>query len=81
MGNVKIVLNRAAVRNLLRSEPVRKDLEKRADRIAAAAGLGFESDSRVGQNRARAEVRAATLNAKGAEARERRLTKALDAGR
>lgn len=81
MANVRIVLNRSGVRKLLRSDEVRRDLERRAERIAAAAGPGFEADSEIGRNRARAEVRADTLEAKIVEARHRRLTRSMDAGR
>lgn len=79
--NVRVELNRAAVRDLLKSPEVLADLERRAEAIAAAAGEGMEVDSQIGSNRARASVRTATFEAMRAEATERRLTRALDAGR
>lgn len=81
MGVVRIELNRSAIRDLLQSEEVKVDLEERARRIASAAGQGFEVNSAIGRTRARAEVRSATVEARLAEARERVLTQAIDAGR
>jgi hypothetical protein len=78
---VKIVLNRKGIRELLRSPEVLRDLERRAHNVAAAAGIGYAVDSEVGPNRARASVRTDTIDAMIDEATERRLTKALDAGR
>jgi hypothetical protein len=49
--------------------------------MATAAGLGFESDSDVGQNRARAAVWTGTIEAMVAEATDRALTRSIDAGR
>lgn len=75
------MLNRAAVRELLRSPEVKANLEARAQRIAAAAGPGHETDSETGPNRARAAVFTATAEARHAEATTRNLSRALDAGR
>jgi len=77
----RVRLNRKGVRELLRSREVLSDLERRANAIAAAAGEGMEVDSEVGRNRARASVRTATREAVLAEAQQRALTRALDAGR
>jgi len=77
----KVRINRKGVRELLRSREVLSDLERRANAIAAAAGEGMEVDSEVGRNRARASVRTATREAVLAEAQQRALTRALDAGR
>lgn len=79
--DVTIRLNSAGVRELLRSEAVRADLARRAALIAAAAGEGFEASSSIGGARARARVHTATFAARKAEAHERALTRALDAGR
>lgn len=81
MGNVRIVVNHAAVRELLRSPAVLKNLEERARRIAAQAGEGMEVGTYIGPNRARATVITATVEARLAEARDRALTRAIDAGR
>jgi hypothetical protein len=69
------------MRDLLRSPEVRRDLERRARNIAAAAGPGFEADSEIGRNRARASVWTATFEAMAAEATDRALTRSIDAGR
>lgn len=77
----RVRLNRKGVRQLLRSQDVLDDLERRADAIADAAGEGMEVDSEVGRSRARASVRTATSEAVRAELQDRALTRALDAGR
>ena len=76
-----IKLNHANMAALLRSEPVRADLKRRADRIAAAAGPGMVASSAQGKTRARASVVTVTYEARKAEATTRALTRALDAGR
>jgi hypothetical protein len=81
MANVRIKLNSAGIRQLLRSSEMEADLRRRAERIAATAGEGFEASSMVGPNRARASVITTTYEAMAAEAQERRLTRAIDAGR
>lgn len=81
MARMQVKLNRKGVRDLLRSPEVRKDLERRARRIAAVAGDGMEAESDIGRNRARAAVFTASREARRAEASEMALTRALDAGR
>lgn len=81
--NVK--LNKDEVRKLLRGEGpyqgVRPDLQRRMDRIAAAAGPGHKAELEVGQNRLRAAVWTDTDEARKAEATDLTLTRAIDAGR
>lgn len=81
MAKVQVRMNAAGARSILRSDSVRAFLKARADRIASAAGPGMEASSMVGPNRARASVITATFKARRAEAKDRRLTRALDAGR
>jgi len=81
MARVRATLNRSGVRELLQSDGVREDLERRADNISAAAGSGHEVDSDVGPNRARASVRTVTIEAMRAEAESHNLLRAVDAGR
>lgn len=81
MANVRIRLNRAGIRELLRSPGVQADLAARARRIAAAAGPGHVVDVEVGPNRARAAVITDSVDAMVAEATRRSLTRAIDAGR
>lgn len=76
-----IRLDSAAMRDLLRSDEVRDDLERRARRIAAAAGPGMAASSTRGHHRALAMVWTDTPEAMRAEATDRRLTRAIDVGR
>jgi hypothetical protein len=82
-----VFLNRAGVRQLLRSGEVADDLGRRAEAIEAAANAAagepgaFEWDVEVGSNRARASVRTASLDGMLAEAKDRALTRSFDAGR
>jgi len=78
---IRIDLNSAGIQELLKSSGVLADLRARAGRIAAAAGPGMEASARLGRSRARASVVTATRKAMKAEATNRALTKALDAGR
>jgi cytochrome c556 len=78
---VKVTIERKEIRALLRSPEVKRDLERRAKRIADAAGEGFEADSETGTNRARATVWTDTFEAMRAEATDRALTRSIDAGR
>lgn len=78
---LKIKLNRRGVRQLLRGAEIQADLRRRAEAIARAAGDGMEVESSVGRNRAHALVRTGTFEAMRAEAKDRKLTRAIDAGR
>lgn len=78
---VRIVVNRKGIRELLRSTEVQRDLRRRAESIAAAAGPGHAVETEVGPNRARAAVVTDSIDAMVAEATSRTLTRALDAGR
>jgi len=78
---LKLKLNTKTVGDLLRGQEMQSDLKRRASAIASAAGDGFESETDVGPNRAHASVWTATREAVLAEANDRALTRALDAGR
>lgn len=80
-SKIRVDISSAGIQDLLKSGPVQALLKAKADRIAAAAGPGMVSSSRVGKTRARASVITDSYRAKRAEAEERALTKALDAGR
>lgn len=81
MGAFELKISHAGIRALLRSPGVLADLERRAQAIAAQAGPGMEVSSELGPNRARASVITATTEARVAEATDRALTAAIDAGR
>jgi hypothetical protein len=82
-GSVRIEINSAGIRELLKSPEVQNELGARADRIAAAAGgePDYEVEVIVGATRARASVRTTSFEAIRAEAKDRTLLSALDAGR
>ncbi len=73
-------MDERGIGELLKSDPVRADLEARAQRVAAAAGPGMVADSQVGATRARAGVITATIEARLAEATRKALTSALSRG-
>jgi hypothetical protein len=81
MADVDIKLVSVNMRELLRSDEVRNDLERRARNIAQAAGKGMEYSSTTGRNRALAMVWTETPEAMAAEAYTRKLTRSIDAGR
>lgn len=81
MATVRVLLNRKNVRALLKSPEIKAELERRAENIARVAGPGHRVVSEIGRNRARAAVITVTIPAMLAEARDRNLTRALDAGR
>lgn len=82
MAKTRVELNIAGFNELRSSPGVIADLQARADRIAAAAGEGMVA-GRVyrGRDRSRVEVHTETFEAKLAEAQDRALTVAIEAGR
>lgn len=79
--SIRVKLNRPGIVALLQSSEVTADLDDRTERIAAAAGDGFEATVTRNRDRAVGFVRTATTEARRAEAEDRSLTRALDAGR
>ncbi len=80
-GNMRIKINRAGVVALLTSPEVFADLTRRGNAIAAAAGDGVEAQTTRNRDRAVVFVRTETFEARKAEATDRSLTRAIDAGR
>lgn len=78
---LRIKLNPAGVRALLRSPEVQADLLKRGARIASAAGPDHEVETTLGRNRARVTVRTTSDAAAIAEQAHKTLTDAIDKGR
>ncbi|MFD9949687.1 hypothetical protein ACFWYW_55625 [Nonomuraea sp. NPDC059023] len=86
---VRVVLNPAGMRELLRSKPVERDLLRRGKQVAAAAeAIGVEphegdvdyyAESSVGSTRARCVVVADHPGAQGQEEKYRTLGTAIDA--
>ena len=82
MAKVTVKLNSPGIRAVLQSAEVRADIQRRADAIkAAAGGDGFEAGAEIVGNRVMGWVVTASPEAKQAEAEDRTLTRALDAGR
>jgi len=79
--SMRIKLNRDGVRALLASQELADNLSDRGERIAAAAGEGFEATTTKNRDRVVVFVTSETAEAKKAEAENRALTRALDAGR
>ena len=73
---VKIVIDNAGLRAL--TTPM---IESAAERIAEAAGKGFEPSVQQGKTRPHGVVKAATFKARRDNARHHALLKALNAGR
>ncbi len=81
MADVRIELNSPGVAALLKGPEVTADIDRRVRAVAAAAGAGMEASTLVGATRARGSVITGTRDARVAEATDRALTRALDAGR
>lgn len=83
--SIKLVLNHAGIKQLLTSEEMQRELERRAQRIASqarsgAGGMEIAVENKTG-NRARFRIVCRDPLAKRAEARSRFLGRAMDAGR
>lgn len=86
--NVKVRLDRKGVGAFMRGAEVRGMVRSSGDRVAGAAGRGFEADTwissepgRSGQPRAVSGVKAETFGARVRNARDNVLLRARDAGR
>lgn len=82
MAKIKVEVHKEAVSALLRGPEVRRDVEARAHRIAAAAGGAPDFEVVTGTtDRAHASAVTASTKGRRAEAENRALTRAIDAGR
>lgn len=70
-------LNRAGVRELLRSDAVKAMLESEAKTRAASAGAGYTVNSYVGRNRCNAEIMAETGEARRDNLKNNTLLKVI----
>jgi hypothetical protein len=77
----RVELNYQGISDLLYSEGVRKDLDRRAKAVAARAGDGMSSEVQRGRDRYRGAVWTESMHAKRGEAKDHRLLRALDAAR
>lgn len=64
MSKFKFVLNKAGVRELMKSEEMQGILKDKADGALSSLGEGYKSDAYVGRNRANAMVYADSYQAK-----------------
>lgn len=80
---IRIQLNSEGIVQLLQSDGVKNDIERRANAVANAAGgePDYIADAWVGKDRARGTVRTATHKARVDEAENRTLTRSVDAAR
>lgn len=81
MSKVKFELDRAGVRELLRSPEAAKVCEGYAVQVQSRAGEGYEVTTYTGQNRANASVHAATYEARKDNYEHNTLLKALGGGK
>lgn len=80
MAKPKVKMNLPAVNMLMRSRPIQSALNARAERIAAAAGPGFEAVARPHKYTARAYVRTADEEGRKRQAESAVLERSLGAG-
>lgn len=80
-STVKVKLVKNAAAKLMKSPGVTADIKARVERVAAAAGEGYEASVVEGKNRAHGSVITASYAAMRREARDHTLIRALDAGR
>ena len=80
-NDVKVKLKIRGINVLMTSAPVVSAVAQRAGRIAKAAGSNFEMVVNPTKRVARAFVRSKNADGAEAEARDKVLTKALNAGR
>lgn len=83
MAKVKTTLLLKGLNEVMKSQGVADELQRRGERIARAAGAGFSAETDQPQHRwiARTYVKAETFEARAREARDNVLLRALDAGR
>ena len=64
MSKLRVELNRAGVRELMRSDAMLQICSQHANATAGSLGDGYEVTTRVGKNRVNAEVAAVTAAAR-----------------
>lgn len=80
MSKVRVQLNSAGIGRLLKDPGVKREMKRRADKIAKAAGTGHAVETDDSGDRSRASVVTRSREAKRAEARNRTLSRAIRAG-
>ncbi len=77
MGNVKVVLNREGVRELLKSPEMMSICSDYANKALGRLGSGYEVTTHVGVNRVNAEVAAVSYQAKRENLETNSILKAI----
>lgn len=77
MAKVRIELNRAGVRELLKSDEMQAICKEQAGKIQRRAGTGYVSDTFVGKNRCNASVWPESPEAKRDNLKHNALLKAV----
>ena len=80
MSKLRIELNGAGVRELLRSSEMKAICGEQASEIAQRCGDGYSYDTYTGQNRVNAEVRAETWEARRDNSENNTILKAMRGG-
>ena len=81
MSKVKFELDRAGVRDLLRSQEALGVCRDYANRVLSRSGEGYELTTYVGANRVNASVHADTIEARRDNFNNNTLLKALGGGK
>lgn len=77
MADVKITLNKAGVRELLRSEEMKAVCKDHAIAALSRLGPGYEVSTMTGKNRVNAEIKAVHYKAKRENMENNTILKAL----
>lgn len=77
MANVKVVLNKAGVRELLQSDEMMSVCERYANQALSRLGEGYTVSSMVGKNRAITSVYAESVKAKQENLENNTILKSL----
>lgn len=77
MANVEIVLNTAGVRELLRSNEMKAECEKRANEAVGRLGPGYTVTTHTGKNRVNVSIFAESYEAKRDNMENNTMLKAL----
>lgn len=80
MSKVRFELNRAGVREMLRSNGAMSVCQSKATEVRSRVGDGYEITTYVGRNRVNASVHAATFEARKDNSDHNTLLKALGGG-
>jgi hypothetical protein len=81
MTGVKVKLSIKGIREVLKSSPVQSEVARRAKRIAAAAGEGFEAVVKPHKYTSRAFVQTESNEGRQRQADDAVLERSTDAGR